>query len=105
MLFYEEHWYDFIDLIAEPYRSFVILAIVLVSVAWAIVVVANKKSSSGMNKANPGNYISDEKFMSNLIAAKRKREDSRYVGDDSTAIPKIVENEKPAESIWADESK
>ncbi len=105
MLFYEEHWYDFIDLIAEPYRSMVILAIVVGIVVYVLVVIKRKKSSAGRNKANPGNYVSDEKFMSSLIAARRKREDSRYVGDGSTAIPKIADSGKTDESIWADEGK
>ena len=97
--------YDWTDLIPEPYFSMVILAIVVGIVVYVFVAIKRKKSSAGRNKTNPGNYISDEKFMSNLIAAKRKREDSRYVGDGSTAIPKIADRGKTDESIWADEGK
>lgn len=105
MLLYEEHWYDSIDLIAEPYRSMVILAVVVGIVVFVLVTIKRKKSSAGRNRENPDNYVSDERFMANLIAAKRKREDSRYVGDGSTAIPKIVDKGKTDESIWADEGK
>lgn len=105
MLFYEEHWYDFVDLIAEPYRSMVILTIVIGVVVYVLVAIKRKKSSVGRGKTTPDNYISDEKFMSNLIAAKRKREDSRYVGDGSTAIPKMKNTGNIDNSIWDDEGK
>lgn len=96
---YEPDWHD---LIPEPYLSMVILALVVAFVVYILVAVSKKRSSIGKNKSNPDNYVSDEKFMSNLIAAKRKREDSRYVGDGNTAIPRKNDKEKSDESIWVD---
>ena len=99
VLFHYE--YDWHDLIPEPYLSMVILAIVIVVVVAVIVSGIRKKHSKGRAE----NLLSDEEYLENLIEAKRKREDARYVGDKSTAIPMMRRPADSDESIWVDEGK
>lgn len=89
------HWHE---LIPEPYLSIVTLVLVIALLIYIAVKASNIKASRGKNKSNPDNYVSDEQFMASLIAAKRKREDERYVGKNSTAIPK--QRDDSEESIW-----
>jgi hypothetical protein len=90
------------DLIPEPYLSIIILAIVVVFVIFLIVNSIRKIISAGRNRNNP-ELETDEEYVSNLIETKRKRDEEKYVGDKSTAIPKVKTSQIIDQTIWEDE--
>lgn len=100
LLHYETHWEDFIP---EPYLSMVFLAAAVGFAIYLVVAAIRKKQAERRARKKPS-FETDEEFVATLVEAKLKRDEERYVGNNSTAIPKLKPQKYDDKSIWEQDS-